>query len=52
MRDYAKWIPSADRGTNPAAVNASKGRQPEGLAERYWCENGELRATKQKTPKQ
>lgn len=28
MRDYAKWIPSADRGANLAAVNASLGVAP------------------------
>ena len=32
MRDYAKWIPNADRGANLAAVNASIGRPPEAPA--------------------
>ncbi|WP_295541174.1 hypothetical protein [uncultured Pseudacidovorax sp.] len=30
MRDYAKWIPSADRGANLAAVNATLGARTEG----------------------
>ncbi|MBO9646756.1 MAG: tyrosine-type recombinase/integrase [Pseudacidovorax sp.] len=30
MRDYAKWIPSADRGANLAAVNATLGAANEG----------------------
>jgi len=30
MRDYAKWIPSADRGANLAAVNATLGAATEG----------------------
>ena len=29
MRDYAKWIPSADRGANLAAVNAAINTQAE-----------------------
>jgi len=50
MRDYAKCIPSVDRWTNPAAVNASIGRPSEGPAERYWCENGEPAGHKTKNP--
>lgn len=30
MRDYAKWIPSADRGANLAALNATLARSTEG----------------------
>lgn len=30
MRDYAKWIPSADRGATLAAVNATLGARTEG----------------------
>ena len=50
MRDYAKWIPSADRGQNLATVNAAIGATSEARksAIQGWSRNGVPGCTQEK----